>query len=943
MVRELPSMDGLWERVCSRHSLSLAWSRVKANEGSPGVDSVSVTEFERSLDENLNDLSIQLEIGDYSPLPVLRTYIPKGSGGQRPIGIPAVRDRIVQQSLLSVLSPLFDCQFLDCSFAYRPGRSALDAIRKVEGLIKEGHRWVLDADIERFFETIDHALLLDFLAETIPERLILDLIKRFLKAGVFDNMSFREEYLGVAQGSVLSPLLANIYLHRFDSQMLENNYHLIRYADDFLVLEMREEMIGKAMADVAAFLKELKLSLSKKKTRLIPASAGFVFLGYYFDNKGKGPGQKAIEAIQRKLLETSKANERKSIDDRVESLKQVIRGWSSYFGSCRGIEPGDVFSLIAAIEISSEMSDYESARELLEKRGALSGDDPEVHYRLGRLAKRMGMKQESLVEFSQTLSLAPDHLWAKEEIKQIGLADKDAYAAIKRLRKLIHVSPDFAQPYRDLSLCYAETGEYGLAQESLQKALELKAQAAPEEPVSLFLPPPTEPLTQLAFSEQDVQRFLALFKGRSDIYGCQWIDDRGRRGFHTKEAPLTPEVIRSHLAGENTVGLYLVDEKDQVHLAVIDIDIDHQALAEYAGDESRLNELYQLTQKGATDIAAICDELGVPVIIEDSGYKGRHLWFFFKTSISAKLARRFLRFICDKAGKPRAGIHREFFPYCDRVKTSGYGPLVKLPLGIHKRTNRRCFFLDREGKSLPDQLKALSEIRVISQRQIEDILLSYAPGRQFQKPDSDAGELVKRVLSGCMVIRYLANKSRDTHYLDHAERITLLYTLGHLGEEGKSYLHKVISNCINYDYEYTERQIRKMKPFPISCARIREKHENFALELGCDCNFKLPPKGYPAPILHALRGGHTWPAPTRVAISREVATDIDRNNNDFNELIRRYIELKRQLAGIETSLRRIEEEMAAALKQRGKTTIETGFGIIQMKERENRVDWIIKP
>lgn len=943
MVRGLPSRDGLWERVCSLYSLSLAWSRVKANEGSPGVDRVSVAEFESNLDENLNDLSVRLELGDYSPLPVLRTYIPKESGGQRPIGIPAVRDRIVQQSLLTALSPIFDWQFLDCSFAYRPGRSALDAIRKVEALLKEGHIWVLDADIERFFETIDHTLLLEFVAETIHERMILDLIQRFLKAGVFDNMSFREEYLGIAQGSVISPLLANIYLHRFDKQMMENGYHLIRYADDFLVLERSEEMIGKAMADVAAALSRLSLCLSKRKTRIIPVSAGFIFLGYYFDDKGKGPSKKAIEAVQRNLLETSNADKRKSIDERVHNLKQVIRGWSSYFGSCRGIETKDAIALIAAMEISLEMSDYENARELLEKRGALAGNDPEVHYRLGRLAKRMGMKQEALHEFSQALSFAPDHIGAKEEVKQIGLAGEDAYTAIKRLRKLIHDCPDFAQPYRDLSFCYAEVGEYGLAQESLQKALELEAQAVPEEPVPVSLPQRAEPPTQLAFSEEDIHRFLALFKGRTDVYGYQWIDDRGRRGFHTKDASLTPEAIRSHLAGEQTLGLYLMDEKDQVHLAVIDIDIDHKALVEYAGDKSMLNQLYQLVQKETSDIASLCDDLGVPVGIEDSGYKGRHLWFFFATPISAKIARRFLKFLCDRTGKPRAGIHREVFPYCDRVQTRGYGPLVKLPLGVHKRTNRRCLLLDRQGTPFSDQPKALSEIRLISQRQIEDILLSYAPGRQFQKPDTDAGKLVNRVLSGCMVIRYLVNKSRDTHYLDHSERITLLYSLGHLGEEGKSYLHKVISNCINYDYEYTQRQIRKRKPFPISCARIREKHESFALELGCDCTFKLPPKGYPAPILHAFKDGHTWPVSTHVAISRDVATGIDRNNNDFNELMRRYIELKRQLAGIEKSLRRIEEEMAAVMKQRGKNSVATEFGIMEMREHGNRVDWIIKP
>ena len=145
-MRDDPSTQGLWARVCSLHNLTLAWSRVKENEGSPGVDRVTIAEFERDLEENISALSLSLEQGDYSPLPVLRAYIDKENGSQRPIGIPAVKDRIVQQALLSVLTPIIDREFLDCSFAYRPRRSALDAIHLVEALLREGCKWVLDAD-----------------------------------------------------------------------------------------------------------------------------------------------------------------------------------------------------------------------------------------------------------------------------------------------------------------------------------------------------------------------------------------------------------------------------------------------------------------------------------------------------------------------------------------------------------------------------------------------------------------------------------------------------------------------------------------------------------------------------------------------------------------------------------------------------------------------------
>lgn len=283
------------------------------NQGGPGIDQVTLGQFEQDLEQNLSTLRNQLENDDYKPLPVLRAYIDKEDGAKRPIGIPPVRDKVVQQSLLSVLSPIFEPEFSDCSFAYRPGRSAKNAISRVESLVKDGHKWVLNGDIENFFGSVDHDLLLSFVAERVSDRKILDLVGEFLKADIFENMTLREEYLGIVQGNVISPLLANIYLHRFDQELTGRGYHLIRYADDFVILENSQERIGRALADAAAILGTLKLNLNEKKTRLIPAREGFIFLGYYFDDKGKGPSKKAIEAIRRRLPEITEARKRKNI------------------------------------------------------------------------------------------------------------------------------------------------------------------------------------------------------------------------------------------------------------------------------------------------------------------------------------------------------------------------------------------------------------------------------------------------------------------------------------------------------------------------------------------------------------------------------------------------------------------------------------------------------
>jgi group II intron reverse transcriptase/maturase len=933
----------LWEKVYSYQNLRLAWTKVKEKGGGPGVDHMTLDDFEQNLDENLKTMQTLLETGDYKPLPVLRFYRDKEGGAKRAIGIPVIRDKIVQQALHLVLSPIFESEFLDCCFAYRSGRSALNAIDMLEALIKEGYTWVLDGDIENFFDSIDHDLLISSVAEHVVDTAILKLIEEFLNASVFDNMSIHEEYLGITQGSVISPLLANVFLHHFDREITAKGYHLIRYADDFVVVEETQERIGNALADTAATLRALKLKLNEKKTKLIPAKEGFVFLGYYIDASGKGPSKKAIAAISQKLHEIAQAGKRRNISDRIEDLKQSVMGWSSYFHTCRGIEPEDQFSLIALVELSLELADDENAKKLLGKRKDFSIDHADIWYRLGHQAQALGLREEALDDFSHALAIAPDHIQAKESLEQLQLVDEDVHASIERLKKLIHFCPDLAQPYRDLAFCYAELGEYGLAQGSYQKAMKLEMDVKPEETPITSPPTPAEPQQPLNFSDDNITLFHSLFRGRSDFFAYQWVDEKGRRGFYPVNRSLSPEELKNHLDGKKTLGLYLLNDDDCVSLSVIDIDINQKALLEYAKDDKETIKLLRLTHHDAIRIASVCDDLEIPVVIEDSGYKGRHLWFFFDTPIPAKLARLLLKFIAERAGKSSGGIHWEIFPNYDRLKGRGYGPLIKLPLGIHKRTNRRCLLLDRDGNPLPDQMMALSQVRQITEQKVEEIILTYGvKSRTAPRRKTVESPLVQSVLSGCNVLNYLVNKARETHYLDNSERVTLLYTFGHLGQEGKDFLHKVISNCINYDYEYTEKKIRKMKSFPISCPKIREKHEDIALDLGCNCDLIIPPGGYPSPVLHAFKQPKTWP-PRSLTAESTVSQENNVIPDGINVKLKSYIELKKQLAGVEKSIQRIEVDMGSYFDKAGTDSITTEYGVLERRKKAgNKCEWVIK-
>ena len=930
--------------VFSNQNLQLAWNKVRDNKGCAGGDGVTLEEFERNLNENLTQVQKEIEVGDYRPFPVLRIYIDKEDGKKRSIGIPSVRDRVVQQTLLLNMSPIFEKEFLDCSFAYRPGRSALNAIERIEGQIKKGNEWVLDGDIEKFFDSVDHDLLLKFVSEKISDEKVLNLVKQFLKAGVFENMMIHEEYCGITQGSVISPLLANVYLHKFDIEMTGKGYSIFRYADDFIVLENSKEKIDEALNDVVIALKALKLNLNETKTKFLTVKEGFVFLGYYIDACGKGPSKKAISAISQKLNEMSRSNISISSTHKIDDIKQSIRGWTGYFRYCRGIEPENEFVLIALIETSFEIGDKENAEKLYEKRKNIPINDPEIWYRLGYIAQKSGKDPEALDDFSRALALDPEHSKAKNAIIHLNLVDENKYDSIERLKRLIKFCPDLARPYQDMAFCYSELGEYGMAQESFKKAMMLEIKEKTEEKTKFLSSLSTKP-QHLTYSDNDVSLFFSIFKGRESIFARQWIDEKGRRGFSPSNQPFSREVISKHLDGNETLGIYLLNEKNQVHLCVIDIDIDQKILLESSQSDDEFSKLHNLTHQDAVKVASICDGYDIPVLIEDSGFKGRHIWFFFENPINAKLAKTFLKFIIDKSGKPVDGIHREIFPNTDKLKENGYGPLIKLPLGIHRRTNRRCFFLDRTGNPFPEQLSLLSHIKKIGPRKVEEMLFTFASRPVAAPVKKEAVPLEESLISGCNVINYLVKKAKETHYLDNSERVTLLYSLGPLGQEGKDFLHKIISNCINYDYDYTEKRIKKMKPYPISCYRIREKHEDFALDVGCNCSFKIPKGGYPSPVLYAFKRRNEWLfQPSSSSGGKDDGSKFVPDDMDTLSLkLKNYIELKKQMGGVEKSIQRLEEEMSS-LFDKGKTdSIATEYGLLERnKKAGNKVEWLIK-
>jgi len=312
-----------------------AWRAVRRNRGAAGVDKVSIQMFEGNLDANLNCLMRELKQRTFLPLPARRVYIPKDAKGKktRPLGIPAVRDRVAQEVLRRLLNPIFEAKFHDHSYGFRPKRSCHDAVEKVLELGKQGYRYVLDADISGCFDNLSHSAIMRELSDVVADGNILGLVEKFLKAGVMEGGKLRPTHRGTPQGGVASPLLANIALNILDWYLHEHGYRFVRYADDFVVLCQSEAEAEEALALVERFVKDrLGLSLSSEKTKVTRFHEGFSFLGFDIQSRSVRMRAKSVENFKTKVRRITQRSH--NLDAEViEKLNRVIRGTANYFAN----------------------------------------------------------------------------------------------------------------------------------------------------------------------------------------------------------------------------------------------------------------------------------------------------------------------------------------------------------------------------------------------------------------------------------------------------------------------------------------------------------------------------------------------------------------------------------------------------------------------------------
>lgn len=332
---EIKYANGLLEKIIDRNNLNQAFKRVKANKGSHGIDGMKVDELLQYLKENGDSLRQSILEGNYKPNPVRRVEIPKQDGKKRPLGIPTAVDRVIQQAIAQVLSPIFEETFSDNSYGFRPNRSAHQAILKCKEYMDNGYKWAVDIDLEKYFDTVNHDKLIGLVYKEVKDIRVISLIRKYLQAGVMINGVVNSIEKGVPQGGNLSPLLSNIMLNELDTELEKRGLNFCRYADDCNIYVKSKKAAERVMCNITKFIEEdLKLKVNKGKSK-VDRPWKLKYLGFSFYNKKDGMGirvhNKSIEKLKATLKKITGRSKAMSMEYRAVKLKQTITGWINYF------------------------------------------------------------------------------------------------------------------------------------------------------------------------------------------------------------------------------------------------------------------------------------------------------------------------------------------------------------------------------------------------------------------------------------------------------------------------------------------------------------------------------------------------------------------------------------------------------------------------------------
>ncbi|MFG6321969.1 MAG: hypothetical protein K1W41_10670 [Lachnospiraceae bacterium] len=739
-------------------------------------------------------------------------------------------------------------------------------------------------------------------------------------------------------------ILSNIYMMEFDQWMAgKDGFFYVRYSDDMILLGDKKEKMLEILAEIKGKLHQIGLRTNESKTCCVSLEEGVDMLGYHFSSMGKSVPTKAVQGLQDRLETMWLTSAALSIEDKMTKAIEIIGGWEQYFREKRKTE--SIFEYMALIYAAQSKKDYQE--DLIARRWSVQNIYKDIALYLAKMWKGIGQNQMQLLEYEQYYQI-----WNPED----KLVDKALEELLENYEKVMILEGHDSAI--EIMQIYTDRGEYEKAAFWMQRSEQMQREIRNVSDGSLLCDP-IDQVKAMVLNQATAQKILHIFVGREDMFSKETLGYSGKRQAEFQPLPLTDQKIMEHLNGNITIGTYIQRPNSTVKYLVIDVDISKKVMLQIRRDSPVFQTYLEQAWHRAEEIRKVLKGFGIYSYIECSGCRGYHVWTFFTEWIPVRYVNMLSDIIETKiTEQEKEEICIEFFPNKTRVKAEKFGQVIKLPYGRHVRTNEQSCFLDDSGNPIADVNGFLDNIAKNTLNAVKKVLAkNMAMKEDIQEKIVDTNlevfgqieEEITEILKKCNLMRYLCQKAVKTGYLSHAERLSILYVFGHLGNAGHEFIHQIMSHMLNYQYNTTERFIQRIPAKPVSCIKLREQYKQITAEYGCSCTFKRSKNCYPSPVLHAIALANNINMEVTLPTSRTMTRENERKVLDeinihkkAQELAIHILEMKKQKRGIDAAILKVEKELEKLYDNANVDCLEVEMGMLVRRKTERGYEWLIE-